>query len=474
MLLYNHRQSVYDLICTKEANDKAPWYKPLLLKVAAHTVHDIPSVETISSLLLVQDALHFFSGSNLHLGYKLYFDPAQYPPPLDLKIVTKSPSVKKLIHYVQTACIDCNHGSHLVSNGTDNTKSFIRIYCNKCFANRLNLTDTNNLLAPTQYRTEDIRNNKRNTRADGKTLPRRKTTSRNQNNSKCNFHFNIYVDSMGFYIAGKSQNSSSNKVSIEVNHKNHAWTSEDTVSRPTATISESIKKKVSSMSEAQTGDGVIRNVIYCEHGMFLSRKTIRFIHGGNREMISKLFSHLPNVSNGTDKPSNFDVMIEQMKADGSISFNYMYDCSVDNHTVVQGQQFNASSRTFNDHLIPFSMDETTDVMKYTSERRHAFKMDHSQHLLLAIGWVHDRERLVSSFFHEVVKVDCTSSICNEDGRSLLTMSSIDSMGNTFVFLRVLIPTESAWVFKWVLLLLTTLFPPSHFNHLKMFITDGDR
>ena len=101
-------------------------------------------------------------------------------------------------------------------------------------------------------------------------------------------------------------------------------------------------------------------------------------------------------------------------------------------------------------------------------------MDHSQHLLLAIGWVHDRERLVSSFFHEVVKVDCTSSICNEDGRSLLTMSSIDSMGNTFVFLRVLIPNERAWVFKWVFqTLLTTLFPPNHFNHLKMFITDGD-
>ena len=79
------------------------------------------------------------------------------------------------------------------------------------------------------------------------------------------------------------------------------------------------------MNDACASDGVGRNLVFSKTGTYIPRSQIRWIHGGNRKMKSDMFCRLPTLPNYIESPSSFDVMIDQMKEYGDISFTMLYN-----------------------------------------------------------------------------------------------------------------------------------------------------
>ena len=118
-------------------------------------------------------------------------------------------------------------------------------------------------------------------------------------------------------------------------------------------------------------------------------------------------------------------MIDQMKEYGDISFTMLYNSTPDTsipstnnetlrHVMLHGQHYDSKSKTEMNDELDFTQDESNDISKFAIEHRLGFNMDHTNHLLIAIAWVIDREVQLSCYYHSVIKVDCTSGVCNED------------------------------------------------------------
>ena len=92
---------------------------------------------------------------------------------------------------------------------------------------------------------------------------------------------------------------------------------------------------------------------------------------------------------------------------------------------------------------------------------------------MAIAWVQPLEKQLFMLYPEVITVDCTADINNES-RPLLTMAGKDSLGKKNIFLRVFLPNERRWVFRWIFnVVLHKLFPLSVLHRVKLIISDGD-
>ena len=70
-------------------------------------------------------------------------------------------------------------------------------------------------------------------------------------------------------------------------------------------------------------------------------------------------------------------------------------------------------------------------------------------------------------------VDTTKKTNNEK-RPLLTAGGKDLNGNMFIFLRVFMPNQQSWMFRWVFSVVFPRLIPKHIlQNIKIVITDGD-
>ena len=217
-----------------------------------------------------------------------------YPPPLNdpTKIDMKDKHLSKLVEYIKQSCRDCNHGSYLKKNGTCKNKRSLYI---SCFCDRSSSIRPSDPSSKFNYREQDLRSDRvKNTREDGKSLPRRTKSSRAEDaSSKCKFKFSIFVDHLGYHLKELGNNG---KRCVQVMH-----TKCNTVTRyPSSILPTTIREDVTALKDSHAGDGVGRNYVYTKSGVTLTRQQIRWIHGGKRRMISKLFPNLPTALYGQD------------------------------------------------------------------------------------------------------------------------------------------------------------------------------
>ena len=62
---------------------------------------------------------------------------------------------------------------------------------------------------------------------------------------------------------------------------------------------------------------------------------------------------------------------------------------------------------------------------------------------------------------------------NKEKRPLLTMTGKDSNGEMFTFLRIYLPNEKAWCFRWAFSVVLPRFFPTTLSRVKFIMSDGD-
>jgi hypothetical protein len=76
-------------------------------------------------------------------------------------------------------------------------------------------------------------------------------------------------------------------------------------------------------------------------------------------------------------------------------------------------------------------------------------------------------------FNACLHIDATAD-SNQEGRPLVTVSSKDSYGKTFIVLRAFLPNEQSWSYKWYFhTVLPALLGKDVLKRIKIIVTDGD-
>jgi hypothetical protein len=115
----------------------------------------------------------------------------------------------------------------------------------------------------------------------------------------------------------------------------------------------------------------------------------------------------------------------------------------------------------------------SELKRDTETQRQTYKLDSNQRLLVGLAWIYVGELRLFRLFPKVFHVDATSHTNNEK-RLLLTFSGRTSEGQTFVFLRVFLPNQKAYSFRWVFqVVLVALVGKDTLKETELVISDGD-
>ena len=121
--------------------------------------------------------------------------------------------------------------------------------------------------------------------------------------------------------------------------------------------------------------------------------------------------------------------------------------------------------------IETSQNEQLDA--YAVCHRQILQIASDQDLMMAIAWITPHEKRQFMLYPSTLCVDTTMDTNNEK-RPLLTVTGRDANGEMFTVLRVLLPNERGWSFRWVF---QTVFPvllgQLHLKNVSLIISDGD-
>ena len=105
-------------------------------------------------------------------------------------------------------------------------------------------------------------------------------------------------------------------------------------------------------------------------------------------------------------------------------------------------------------ILDFNQREMDSFKNNVNFGRVPMSLNNDQKYMMAFAWVNPKELFILEAFPEVVMVDTTKKTNNEK-RPLLIPGGIDSNGNMIIFLRVFMPNNQSWMFRWVF---SVLFP----------------
>jgi hypothetical protein len=129
--------------------------------------------------------------------------------------------------------------------------------------------------------------------------------------------------------------------------------------------------------------------------------------------------------------------------------------------------------TIVDELEGIDGTDFAEMQRDTELQRKKYNMQANQRLLVGIAWIYVGEHRLFRLFPKVFHVDATSHTNNEK-RVLLTFSARTSDGRTFVFLRVFLPNQKAYSFRWVFqVVLVVLVGKETLEETELVISDGD-
>ena len=96
-----------------------------------------------------------------------------------------------------------------------------------------------------------------------------------------------------------------------------------------------------------------------------------------------------------------------------------------------------------------------------------------QKLLLAVAWVRADEKLLFEIYPEVLMIDVTYGT-NSECRPLGLTACVDADMRSFTPLRVFMPSECCWVFRWIWeTAIPTLLGRQNLTRVQLVLSDGD-
>ena len=319
-----------------------------------------------------------------------------------------------------------------------------------------------------EYRQESLQNSKKHARGKaGKCeLPKRLVTKKALTiDEKCNASFTIYKDSIGFYFKGGEG---------PIQHSHHYKHSSDMLSVPSRFLDTKEQAILMSMANSHAGNGVCRNVCIERNSVFLTSSKIRHLHG---------------ITGNKDKDESTEVGddLRQLFTDHNVSFCFLYHQLEGDDTRKFGTVVNETYISSNDdedavihsdsiHSITGEAEttkENQDMYSYAMSHRQCCSNMPDEPIWIALAYVTPQSRRLFRLYPHVLKFDVTMGT-NEEKRPLLIVSGRTPWGENFIIMRVYLPNERAWVFRWVFqTAMPKLLGAEYLLLVNLAITDGD-
>jgi len=436
---------------------------------------------------------------------RLYFSPTAYPPhPCTAAAIPcrdPPPSFLVLKKDLESAAFDQCHFT-LYSNGSSGKqaqKPFRRFLCGDC-VNRANtkrhIESTNRKIHASEcdeLRSSSLVNDHSKSREGGQSTTRR--SNARVTDKSCTFCFTIRWDSLGFFV-------SLERMGGCPTHRFHFPLT--TLSLPTRLLADDERETLAHLAASCCTTGVGQSYLLSKIGRYMSKCKIAHVYGQSTTVSSE-------KDDGATM-SDYDHLIQYFDQTKDIAYTVLWDiCGSGGAAPPPPVQDEAPpAATLLDSNFTTTITNTTPsagartsphsfLMSHTKlDIRNSCNKDHSNDPLmiglrtegqmsrsnymlsddtkvfLAIAWVFKPELRFFKLFPEVIHVDGTSH-STQKKYELITFSVKTSLGRQVVFLRVWLPDQKRYSFRWIFQhVLLGLIPKSVFLRTRMVMGDGDR
>ena len=280
------------------------------------------------------------------------------------------------------------------------------------------------------------------------------------------FFFYIDFDDYGFYVVPGLGTR---------DHSHHSPLNKATGETMQDELEENEHGLIKDMAEGQAPDAQIQNTVFNKTGKLVPRYTIRQITKYNKQTIVNDSDFSDMFGNKEiDKLSSTEYMMKYCR-----SKNYNFQLLL-NDPLFSSKHPPTSETYLNDQEYPkiesvlhFNQKEMDSLKNNVDYGRIAMNLQDEQKYMMSFAWVNPKELYILDAFPEVIMIDTTEKTNNEK-RPLLTAGAKDSNGNMFIFLRVFMPNQQSWMFRWVFSVVFPRLLPKHIlSKIRIVITDGD-
>jgi hypothetical protein len=401
-----------------------------------------------------QDLFELVS-SDVNSILKWYFPPEQFPPDGDFK--SSKEGWPKLKRALIEACPLL--GYSLVANGSNGKGNTKFLYCSRHRPVRVTDADFH---APGDYRTDHIRSNRRagSRGAAGRQMSRRYDSHKAALPSGCcKVRLLVGVDSHGFFLSGK-----------------HGWRKHtfhprhDLSSLPFAKLHEipiEGQKLVDTLRTAGLSYNATIAAFSRTYGMMISPGQVKYLTQSITYRIQPAGSNTKQELETTSADRLLKDLCQQQ-----------HDHIILTHqTVGDSMAVHKNIGTTLEEDLAFTKfwpePERSAMRAFISKQRQARAIPVDQDLFVAVLWVTKGERELFRKFPSVVKIDTTFGT-NDRSMPLLSITGLNSNGQTFTIARAYLPNEQSWVFRWILShALPHLLGVEAMKKIVVIISDGD-
>jgi hypothetical protein len=307
--------------------------------------------------------------------------------------------------------------------------------CNRVYKSRSPKKDD----AP--WQDDCINMDKGGRRPEGRSQSKRtRTTQALTCKQLCPFGFTVKWDVLGFYITFARQGSGCPL------HKNHLKSNLSKLSLPMQLISEKEKEILQSMSNGCISSAAGRNYVFSKLRRYITKAQIAYF---TSEPSSPLAEGM-NKSDTNSLPEFFEKTKET-------SYHTLWDVPLDSgetalissvNTVCDNGFAEINHRNDPEFLEPWE----SAIISRQNPRVHK-----KARIFIAVAWANKYDICTFSLFPEVFHCDWTCDT-NNTNNHLLTFSCQTSTGKQIVFLKVWIPNQKRFAFRWVFkFVLTSIF-----------------
>ena len=466
------------LYIEKECFEGSKWSHPIMFKGSTNKTN-----------FLEMDVIKYVGNTKYkekegRQSYRVYFDPNKYPVTEEFEALSsitedttiqekvqskfKSSSYMKLSRDLRQAC--ATSGFNIVLNGNQKfnlKRTGLQIRSRfSCQRYTLYKGSKKDITGNREYRRYTLHNDRKNQRSKGRSKCRRGYSARSrENETRCKFFFYIDFDTYGFYVEPGLGNK---------DHTHHHPINRNFGELESKKdIQDDDAEFIKDMADGQAQDSQIQNIVFKKTGKLIPTSTIRQItHYQKRNIV--------NESDFTDIFENKDTK------ELSPTEHMMRYCRSKNYNfqlLLNDPLFSAepTAETYtNDKeepevssILDFNEREMDKLKNNVDFGRVAMDLQKEQKYMMSFAWVNPKEIYLLEAFPEVVMIDTTEKTNNEK-RPLLTAGGKDSHGNMFIFLRVFMPNQQSWMFRWIFsVVFPSLIPKHILSSIKVVITDGD-
>ena len=148
-------------------------------------------------------------------------------------------------------------------------------------------------------------------------------------------------------------------------------------------------------------------------------------------------------------------LIEHLKGIKNIPMSVLFhevDCdelspAKDNRFIVSNYS-NISTSSHDDSSVHYSSSLIGEDYRDLMETRMCGNIPSSKKMTVTVAWVMRTDRKYFDLYLEVIMIDVTENTNNEK-RPMLLVVCKDADGKTFVVMRVFMPHQRKWIFKWI-------------------------